>query len=205
MVVEVQKHDKVEVFCDWVLELLKIFFPSFNLHSIQKQCEEYSNLQRHKLTLHLVEIERGKTFVKVVFLKQYSKEQMIDFFGPSVSLCFFCELLARELSCLIFLPYILQILCEEVSLKLIILYVVSKVLLGKNFFFLHLVHTRKLLLLIFNKLISKSQKRIQYLFQIGYGFWAHKNRHPNFDRSIKDVILILSNSRWTDLNKETQV
>ena len=43
MAVEVQKHDKVEVFCDWVLEFLKIFFPSFNLHSIQKQCEEYSN------------------------------------------------------------------------------------------------------------------------------------------------------------------
>ena len=69
MVVEEQKHDKVEVFCDWVLELLKIIFPSFNLYCIQKQCGEYSNLQRHKLTLHSMEIERSKTFVKLVFLK----------------------------------------------------------------------------------------------------------------------------------------
>ena len=37
MVVEEQAH-KVEVFCDWLLEILKIFFLSFNfnLHSIQK-------------------------------------------------------------------------------------------------------------------------------------------------------------------------
>ena len=75
MVVEEQAH-KVEVFCDWLLGILKIFFPSFNfnLHSIQKQSEEYSNPQRHKLTSHSMEMERGKTFVKVVFLKCYSKK-----------------------------------------------------------------------------------------------------------------------------------
>ena len=39
------------------------------------------------------------------------------------------------------------------------------------------------------------QGRIQAHFEIGNRFWAHKNWRPNFDRSTKDIILILFNSR----------
>ena len=39
-----------------------------------------------------------------------------------------------------------------------------------------------------------SQGRIQKIFEISNRFWAHKNQRPNFDRSAKDVILILFNS-----------
>ena len=45
------------------------------------------------------------------------------------------------------------------------------------------------------------QGRIKALFQIGNCFWAHKNWCPNFDRSTKDVILILFKS----LNNENQI
>ena len=47
------------------------------------------------------------------------------------------------------------------------------------------------------------QGRIQAVFDIGNRFWAHKNWRPNFDRSTKDMILILFNSRYIDLNNET--
>ena len=39
-----------------------------------------------------------------------------------------------------------------------------------------------------------SQGRIQAIFEIGNRFWALKNRRPNFDRSTKNIILILSHS-----------
>ena len=37
------------------------------------------------------------------------------------------------------------------------------------------------------------QGRIQAVFEIGNRFWVHKNRHPNFDKSTKDIILTLFN------------
>ena len=70
-------------------------------------------------------------------------------------------------------------------------------------FFLHLVHAKKQLLLLFIKVNPWEEYSI--FFEIGYGFWAHKNGHPNFDRSIKNIILILFNGRWIDFNKEAQV
>ena len=45
------------------------------------------------------------------------------------------------------------------------------------------------------------QGRIQALFQIGNRFKAHEYRRPNFERSTKNLILILFNT----LNNETQI
>ena len=49
------------------------------------------------------------------------------------------------------------------------------------------------------------QGRIQAIFDIGNRFWAHGNWRPNFDRSAKNMILILFISRYIDLNNETQI
>ena len=42
--------------------------------------------------------------------------------------------------------------------------------------------------------LSSYHGRIQALSEIGNRFQAHKNRCPNFARSIKDIILVLFNS-----------
>ena len=36
------------------------------------------------------------------------------------------------------------------------------------------------------------QGRIQAVFETGNRFWAHENRHPNFDRSTKDILILFN-------------
>ena len=44
------------------------------------------------------------------------------------------------------------------------------------------------------------RRRIQAVLDIVNRFWTQENRRPNFDRSTKDIILILLNSRQVDTN-----